>query len=95
MTRHTKKVYKKYFDQIAKGEKTYEVRLADWECKQGDELELIEVDDETRNFTGRTMVKKVGAVIRTKEIESLKWWADKDIKEHGFQVIALIDGDKK
>ena len=44
---HTKKILKQYFDEILRGEKTYEIRLANWQCEQGDTLELIELDDET------------------------------------------------
>lgn len=86
----TKKVYSRYFDKILSGEKTYEVRLADWKCEPGDTLELIDIDDEAREPTGRVIRKKVGEVIRTKEIEDLHWWSDEDVKKHGFQVISLL-----
>lgn len=89
----TKKVYSRYFDKILSGEKTYEVRLADWKCEPGDVLELVDVDDETRQPTGRVMRKKVGEVIRTKDIEALRWWPDEDVDKYGFQVIALV-GDE-
>lgn len=87
---HTKKVFARYFSQILAGKKTYEVRLADWQCSEGDTLELIEIDDRTTQPTGRTMSRKVGAVIRTKDIENLHWWPAEDIKEYGFQVISLV-----
>ncbi len=86
---HSKKVLKKYFDKILSGDKTYEVRLADWQCNEGDILELIELNDETRQPTGRSMRRKVGAVIRTKELEKLDWWPEEDVQKYGFQVIAL------
>ena len=91
---HTKKVLAKYFNKILTGEKTYEVRLADWHCDEGDTLELIELDDETKQPTGRTMKRKVGAIIRTKELEELDWWSKEDMQKYGFQVLALVDEDK-
>lgn len=91
---HTKKVLKKYFDKILAGEKTYEVRLADWECNEGDMLQLVEIDDVTRHPTGRTLQRKVGAVIRIKELEKLGWWSQEDIEKHSFQVLALVDEDR-
>lgn len=86
---HTKKVLKKYFDKILSGEKTYEVRLADWECQTGDILELVEIDDVTKQPTGRTMNRKAGAVIKTKDIERESWWLGSDIERYGYQIIAL------
>lgn len=91
---HTKKVLKKYFDKILSGEKTYEVRLADWRCNEGDTLELVEIDDETKQPTGRTLQRKVGAVIRTKELEDLDWWSKDDMQKYGFQVLSLVDEKK-
>ena len=85
---HTKKILKQYFDNILRGEKTYEIRLANWQCEQGDTLELIELDDETKQPTGRTMKRRVGTVGRTKELE---FWPEEDVQEYGYQIIALVD----
>ncbi len=35
-----KKVWSKYFQKIIDGNKTFELRLADWECNPGDLLIL-------------------------------------------------------
>ena len=91
---HSKKVLKKYFDKILSGEKTYEVRLADWQCDEGDTLELVEIDNETKQPTGRALRRTGGAVIRTKELEDLDWWSKDDMQKYGFQVLALVDKDK-
>lgn len=40
--KHTKKIWPEYFDKIADGSKTFELRLADWKCKEGDILLLQE-----------------------------------------------------
>jgi hypothetical protein len=86
----TKKVYSRYFDKILSGEKTFELRLADWECNQDDTLELVEITDDTREPTGRSTRKKVGTVIKTKDID---FWPPEDIEKHGYQVISLLPED--
>lgn len=83
-----KKILPEYFDRIATGEKTYELRLADWKCEQGDTLILVEVNAKTKKPTGRTMRRKVGYVGKTK---GLDFWTDKEIAEHGYQIISLLD----
>lgn len=88
---HTKKVFARYFNEILSGEKTYEIRLADWQCDEGDTLELMEISDEDKAPTGRVLRRKVGAVIRTKELETLDWWPKEDMEKYGFQVISLMD----
>jgi hypothetical protein len=83
-----KKILPEYFDRIAAGDKTYELRLADWQCNQGDALILVEIDPKTKLPTGRTMRRKVGYVGKTKELD---FWTDKEIIKHGYQIISLLD----
>jgi len=83
-----KKILSEYFDQIENGQKTYELRLADWECHPGDILVLNEIDSVTKKNTGRTLRRKVGFVAKTKE---LSFWSEQEIAEHGYQIISLID----
>ncbi|MEX2006834.1 MAG: DUF3850 domain-containing protein [Candidatus Saccharimonadales bacterium] len=83
-----KKILPEYFDRIAAGEKTYELRLADWECSKGDTLVLVEVDPKSKKPTGRTMQRRVGYVGKTK---GLDFWTDKEIAKHGYQIISLLD----
>ena len=54
-----KKVWPEYFQKILDGKKTYELRLADWECNEGDILVLQEWDPETKDYTGREIEKEV------------------------------------
>lgn len=82
-----KKILPEYFDKIAAGEKTYELRLADWKCEKGDTLVLVEIDPSTKQPTGRTMRRKVGFVGKTK---GLDFWTDDEIAEHGYQIISLL-----
>ena len=73
-----KKINREYYEKIASGEKTFEYRVADFECNPGDILVLEEYeydndyDDKiNRRPTGRTIRKKVGYVARTKDFEWL------------------------
>ena len=83
-----KKVLAGYFDKIVAGEKTFELRLADWECRPGDHLVLVEIDPKTRQPTGRTVRRRVGYVGKTK---SFDFWTENEVEAHGYQVISLLD----
>lgn len=86
-----KKITPDYFDKVASGEKTYELRLADWECKPGDTLVLNEVNPTTRQLTGRTLRKKVGFVGKTKDIG---FFTKEEVDKFGWQVISLLNEDR-
>ena len=81
-----KKVWPEYFQKILDGDKKFELRLADFDCQIGDLLVLKEWDPETKEYTGRTLKKKVTYVIKTKDI---KFWSEQDIEKHGFQIISF------
>lgn len=83
-----KKVYSEYFDKIISGEKTFEVRLANWNCTQGDILILKEINTKTKKSTGRTLQKRVGYVGKTKDFN---FWKEDDIDKYGYQIISLLD----
>ena len=53
-----KKVWPKFFQKILDGDKTFELRLADFECKPGDILVLKEWDPETKNIPEEFSRKK-------------------------------------
>ena len=81
-----KKVWPKYFSQILSGEKTFELRLADFSCGPGDILVLREWDPAAKKYTGRTMEKQITYVLKTQEIN---FWSKAEVEKHGFQVIAF------
>ena len=58
MTKIEKKVLPEYFQKILEGKKTFELRLADWDCNEGDTLLLKEWDPKTKDYTGRIIEKK-------------------------------------
>lgn len=86
MARIEKKCWPKFFQKILDGKKTFDVRLADFECGLGDTLVLREWDPETKQYTGRTLEKNVAYVLRTKDI---KFWPEEDIERYGLQVISF------
>ncbi|MDP2909005.1 MAG: DUF3850 domain-containing protein [Nanoarchaeota archaeon] len=81
-----KKTVPEFFQKILDGDKTFELRLADFECKTGDLLILREWDPERKEYTGRQLEKKVTYILKTKDI---KFFQKKDLEKYGFQVIAF------
>ena len=52
---HKIKIDPKYFDDVAKGIKTFEVRKNDRAYKKKDLLDIFEYDRETGEYTGRNI----------------------------------------
>lgn len=85
-----KKTWSSVFERVLDGSKTFDVRLADWECDPGDILVLDEVDDITKQATGRSVRKKVGFTLHTQD---MNFFAKEEIDRHGLQVISLLEED--
>jgi len=81
-----KKSWPEMFDRIAKGEKTFDVRLADFDCKAGDVLVFREWNPDSKRYTGRSTEKRIKYVMKTKEA---KFWTESDVKRYGFLVMGL------
>lgn len=81
-----KKVWPDYFQKIIDCVKTYELRLADFECNPGDILVLKEWNPETKQYTGRVIEKTVTYVGKTK---GQTFWPKEDVEKYGFQIIAF------
>lgn len=82
-----KKIWPAYFEAIVSGKKKYELRLNDFEVKEGDVLLLREWDPNTSEYTGRSIEKKVTYVGKFK-IEEL-FWPKEEVLAKGIQVISL------
>lgn len=82
-----KKAWPELFEQVRLRNKNFDMRLADFNCKKGDILFLREWDPKTKDYTGRSLKRKVKFVIRTKDVE--KFWKKTEIKKHGLQVIGF------
>ena len=87
-----KKTFQPYFDEVLHGNKTFDVRVADFDCQTGDIFILEEVDNMTKQPTGREIRKKVGYVLRTKDVTL---YDPDDISKYGYQVISLLDDECK
>jgi hypothetical protein len=84
--KHFKKTWPEYFQKILDGSKTFDLRLADWNCQEGDILVLQEWDPDTKEYTGRELEKEITFVGRTKEFTFFK---PEDIDKYGYQVISF------
>jgi len=81
-----KKTWSDAFEKILSGEKTFDARLANFDCKPGDILVLEEYDPIFKKYTGRKVEKEVTFVLNTKK---QKYWSQSDIVKEGLQIIAL------
>jgi ribosomal protein S17 len=82
-----KKTWSELFQKVLDREKTFDLRLADFDCKKGDILVLREWDPKTKKYTGRVLEKKVSFVLKTKDCEI--FWSKEEIEKHGFVVIGF------
>jgi len=80
-----KRILPQYFEKIVSGEKTFEIRLANFDCKPGDILVLKEWDPE-KGFTGRKVEKIVSYVLKTKD---LNFWREDEIEKWGYMVVGF------
>jgi len=81
-----KKVWPEYFEKVISGEKNFELRLADWQCRVGDVLVLREWEPKIKEYTGRQIEKEVGYVLKTKDF---KIFSKEDVEKYGYQVIGF------
>lgn len=94
-----KKLSPEYFEKILSGEKTFECRVNDFECRPGDILVLDEYEYDLgqattagRHPTGRSIRKKVGHVAHTADFDWLKRPDVKaNLEKYGDQIISLLD----
>ena len=82
-----KKAWPEFFQKILDGEKTFEIRLADFECNPGNTLVLREWDPKTKNYTGRVLEKQVTMVLKTKDME--RFHTKEEIEKHGLFVLGI------
>ncbi len=81
-----KKTWMPFFQEILDGKKTFDARLANFDCKTGDILVLEEYDPKTKKYTGRKLEKEITFVIDTKK---QKFWKQSDIKKHGLLIMSF------
>jgi ASC-1-like (ASCH) protein len=82
-----KKVQGKYFNAVKEGRKPFEIRLADFDCHEGDVLVLEEQKDGTKELTGRKEELEVLFKFNTKEMK--KFHTKEEIEKYGFVVLGV------
>lgn len=87
-----KKTWKDLFEKVLLGEKKFDVRIADFEIKEGDTLVLEEWDEIKNEYTGRKIETIATYIIKTKD---MKFWPQEDVEKYGFQVIQFEIKDKQ
>jgi len=81
-----KKTWTKEFNLIESGKKRFDLRLANFDIQEGDTLILEEWNPETKEYTGRTIEKRVNFVFKF----NLDDFGQKEqIEEKGLYVIQL------
>jgi hypothetical protein len=83
-----KKCDKEMFEMILSGKKRFEVRLGDMKVDEGDVLVLKECEKDNGPETGREIVKKIGFVLKTKD---LNWWTEEEKNKNGFIIMGFKD----
>jgi len=83
-----KKCWPEWYDKFCSGERTFELRLADFDLKTGDTLIFEEYDPKKGEYTGRK------AEFNCKKVEHsaknpLQFYNVEDVKENGFWIIEM------
>lgn len=71
---------------ILDGIKKYELRVADFEVKEGDVLVLREWDSLKKDYTGRVLEREIKAVLKTKDLD---FFPKEDVEKFGYQIISF------
>jgi hypothetical protein len=81
-----KKIPPDFYDLVNSNKKNFELRLNEFEVKEGDTLILEEWDPKTKEYTGRTIEREVGYVLKFKLND---FGQEELIKEKGLVVFSL------
>jgi len=84
----TKKCWPEFFKKFSSGERTLELRLADFDLKNGDTLILKEYNPKTKEYTGRQasfLCQKVEHSAKN----PLQFYRVGEVEKHGFWIIQL------
>ena len=81
-----KKAWTELFQKVLEGKKNADLRLADFEVKEGDTLVLEEYDPKTKKYTGRTIKKQIKNL---NKIMPTEFYDINEIKDKGFWLIEL------
>jgi len=79
-----KKIWPKYFQLVKSDKKKFELRLADFDIKEGVTFILEEWNPKTKEYTGRTIEKKIDYILKFNLDD---FGQKKEIEEKGLYVI--------
>ena len=83
-----KKCWPEWFEKFVSGERTLELRLADFDLEEGDTLVLEEYNPETKQHTGRQASFNCKKVERSAQ-DPLQLYRVEDVRKHGFWIVGL------
>jgi hypothetical protein len=86
MIRIEKKTWPDLFQKVLDGSKSFDLRLGDFECAEGDVLVLREWDPGTQEYTGREIEKEITFIFNTKDIS---FWSEEDVNKYGYHIMSL------
>ncbi|MFA5072184.1 MAG: DUF3850 domain-containing protein [Candidatus Pacearchaeota archaeon] len=81
-----KKIPPDFYELVNSNKKNFELRLNEFEVKEGDTFILEEWDPKTKEYTGRTIEREVGYVLKFKLND---FGQEELIKEKGLVVFSL------
>lgn len=84
-----KKIWPESFEAILGGRKNFELRIDDFEIKEGDTFLLEEYDPHKKEYTGRSIEKKVGYVFKFKPTNP-PFYSKEEVEDKGLQIISLL-----
>ena len=85
-----KKTWPEIFCEVLVGKKRFDVRVADFDIAKGDTLVLEEWDPKTKEYTGRSIEKKIDYVL---SYGLNRFGQAEEIKEKGLLVIQFEDNN--
>ena len=83
-----KKCWPEMFAKFSSGERTLELRLADFELKDGDTLIFEEFNPKTKEYTGNTASFRCVKVEHSVQ-NPLQFYSVNDVKKNGFWIVEL------
>ena len=83
-----KKCWLEWYDKFCSGERTFELRLADFDLKSEDILIFEEYNPESGEYTGRKAEFKCKKVEHSAQ-NPLQFYDVEDVKKNGFWIIEI------
>lgn len=82
-----KKIWPRFYEDIASGRKKYDWRLNDFEVNEGDTIVFEEWDPDIKEYTGRTLEKKIVYIGRF-DLKNT-FFSPEELLEKGILIMSL------